>query len=158
MSLYLRSVMRADEELAKDCAQQAFENVYEKLLDNTLEDIDDIFGYLINSAKNEYLMNIRREKFEVPSEHAKFYPLRDTQGSDVLDILYSEEKEKVLEMCIEKMKAKRRKFFILVLKFINDKDKDAAKKVGMSHSNFRTKKSRIIEALRECVKNTKLNE
>lgn len=156
MALYLKSVMQAEHELAEDCAQQAFEKVYGKILENSLDDIDDIFGYLIRSAKNEYLMSMRREKFEVSSEHAKIAPIQDQQMSDSLEIFYDRERHKQLEKCVSKMKLKKRKFFRQVLEHINEKDKDAAEKIGMSYANFRTKKSRIIEALRECVKNSKV--
>jgi len=156
MALYLKSVMRVDDDLANDCAQQVFEKVYEKILENSLTDIDDIFGYLIRSVKNEYLMSLRRDKFEVPSDHAKFIPVRDTTAENVLDVLYDKEREKQLEKCIRELKVKNRTFFKKVLENINEKDKDAAKLIGMSYANFRTKKSRIIDALRECVKKSKV--
>ncbi|MCC5940501.1 MAG: sigma-70 family RNA polymerase sigma factor [Balneolaceae bacterium] len=154
MALYLRSVMRVEDELAMDCAQQAFENFYEKILEDSLTDIDNIFGYLIISVKNEYLMRLRREKFEVPSDYAMFIPIQDTSSENIFEVLYSKEREKKLEKCIRELKFKNRKFFKLVLEYINENDKETAKMIGMSYSNFRTKKSRIIDALKECVKNS----
>lgn len=153
MALYLASVMKANEETAMDCAQQAFEKVYTKIIEGSITDVNDIFGYLIRSARNEYLMVLRKDKVEVPSEYSYFSDVIGTTGDDVIGTLYSKEREKLLQYCINKLKKGKRTFFLQVLKFINEKDKDVAKKLNMSHGNFRTRKSRVIEVLRDCVRN-----
>lgn len=153
MALYLASVMKANDETAKDCAQQAFEKVYTKIIEGSITEINDIFGYLIRSARNEYLMILRKDKVEVPSEYSYFSGVIGTTGDEIVGSIYSEEREKLLEYCISKLKKGKRTFFLQVLKFINEKDKDVAKKLNMSHGNFRTRKSRVIDALRDCVKN-----
>lgn len=151
MALYLTAVLGADGDSAKDCAQQAYEKVYVKIVNNSISDVDDIFGYLIRSARNEYLMKLRKEKFEVPSEHQYFSGIRGTTGEEVYQNLYSEEREKLLEYCIKQLKKSKQNFFIKVLKHINEQDKEVAEKLEMSHANFRTRKSRVIDALRDCV-------
>lgn len=153
MALYLCSVMEADEETAKDCSQQAFEKVYKKIVDGSISDINDIFGYLIRSARNEYLMILRKDKVEVPSEYSYFSGVIGSTSDEIVGSIYSEEREKLLEYCIKKLKKGKRTFFLQVLKFINEKDKNVAEKLNMSHGNFRTKKSRVVDKLRECVKN-----
>jgi RNA polymerase sigma factor (sigma-70 family) len=157
MAVYLQAVMGADEETAKDCAQQAFEKVYGKIVSNSINNVEDLFGYLIRSARNEYLMFLRKDKFEVPSEHTYFSRIEGTSGDEVVKSLYSEEKEKLLQYCIDKLKAGKKKFFMLVLKHINERDKDTARKLNMSHGNFRTRKSRVIDTLRECVRNARID-
>lgn len=152
MTFYLMSAKGADPETAKDCAHQAFENVYSKVLNEALEDVQDIYGYLINSAKNEYLMVLRNDKVEVPDEFSYFSRVVGKTDEDVIDAIYSKEKERLLKYCIEQMKNKKRRFFLSVLKLINEHDRDAAKKLNMSYGNFRTRKSRVIDSLRECVK------
>jgi RNA polymerase sigma factor (sigma-70 family) len=153
IALYLVTVMKADEETAKDCAQQAFEKVYKKIVNGAITEINDVFGYLIRSARNEYLMIMRKDKVEVPSEYSYFSRVIGSSGDEITGSIYSEEKEKLLEYCIKKLKRGKRTFFLQILKYINEKDKDVAKKLNMSHGNFRTKKSRVIDKLRECVKN-----
>lgn len=145
--------MKANNETAKDCAQQAFEKVYTKIVDGSITNVKDVFGYLIRSARNEYLMVLRNDKVEVPSEYSYFSDVIGTTGDEVVGSIYSEEREKLLEYCINKLKKGKRTFFLQVLKFINEKDKDVAQKLNMSHGNFRTRKSRVIDALRDCVKN-----
>jgi RNA polymerase sigma factor (sigma-70 family) len=157
MGLFLQSVMGSDEDIARDCAQQAFEKVYGKILNNSIDNIDDLFGYLIRSARNEYLMFLRRDKFEVPSEHTYFSQIEGMSDDDVVNSLYSEEKEKLLKYCVEQLKEGKRKFFKFVLQHINERDKDSARKLNMSHGNFRTKKSRIIDTLRDCVRNATMH-
>ena len=154
MALFLRSTLQAEEDLAMDCAQEVYQKVYEKVLENSLPDVKNIYGYLINSVKNEYLKSQRRHKFEVPSDHAKFISIKDTSTENIVELLYNIEREKKLEDCIWKMKIKKRTFFKHVLEHINKKDKDTAKLLGMSYANFRAKKSRLINSLRECVNNT----
>lgn len=152
MTFYLISVKGADPDTAKDCAHQAFENVYSKVINESLGEVKDIFGYLINSAKNEYLMVLRNDKVEVPNEYSYFSRVVGKTDDDVVDSIYSAEREKLLKYCIEQLKKKKRKFFISVLKLINEHDRDAAEKLKMSYGSFRTKKSRVVDALRECVK------
>jgi len=156
MALYLTSVMDAEQEAAKDCAQQAYEKVYVKISNGEISGVKDIFGYLIRAAKYEYLMELRKEKLEYPSEYRFFSGIKGATGEEVVESLYSEEREKLLEYCIQQLKEKRKNFFKKVLEHINEKDKDVAKKLEMSYSSFRTRKSRIIDALRECVKNASL--
>lgn len=153
ISRYLEIVLGADSETAKDCAQQAFENVYTKIVDQSLPDVDDLFAYLIRSSKNEYLMLARREKFEVSSEYEYFQDVKGAGADDVVQALHSDEKEKLLKFCVEQMRKTRRIFYEKMLRYINEKDASTAKKLNMTHGSFRTKKSRIIDALRECVKN-----
>lgn len=153
ISRYLEIVMGADSEAAKDCAQQAFGKVYAKITDQSLNDVDDLFPYLIRSSKNEYLMSKRRDKFEVSSEYEYFQGVKGAGEEEVVHSLHSEEKEKLLKFCVEQMRKSRRVFYEKMLKYINEKDAVTAEKLDMTHGSFRTKKSRIIDALRECVKN-----
>ena len=152
MTFYLISVKGAEPETAKDCAHQAFENIYSKAVNESLADVNDIFGYLINSAKNEYLMVLRKDKVEVPNEFSYFSRVVGKTDADVVDSIYSAEKEKLPKYCIQQLEKKKRKFFISVLKLINEHDRDAAEKMNMTYGSYRTRKSRVIELLRECVK------
>lgn len=153
ISRYLEIVMEADRETANDCAQQAFEKVYTKIVNQSLDDIDDLFPYLIRTSKNEYLMSKRRENFEVSSDYEYFQGVKGADAADVVHSLHSSEKEKLLTFCVEQMRKSRRVFYDKMLRYINEKDAVTAKKLNMTHGSFRTKKSRIIDALRDCVKN-----
>ena len=157
LAIYLITVYGAGQNMARDCAQEAFEKVYSKIVQNKVDEIDDVFGYMVRTAKNEYLMTLRREKFEVPFEQSHYAGIKGTTGEEVIEGLYTVERKMLLEFCIEHLKKNRKKFFLMVLKYINEKDENAAKLMKMSHSNYRTKKSRVIESLRDCVKNAESN-
>lgn len=151
MSLYLQTVMNADRDIAEDCAQEAFEKIYTGIINGTITGKDDIYAYLIKSARNEYLMLIRRDLENVHDDESFFSTVAGT-GSEIVKTLHSDEREKHLWECIEKLDEENKEFFMKVLKYIEYSDKDAADLLEMTHSNFRTKKSRIIDTLRYCVK------
>lgn len=151
MTLYIRTVLGADEETARDCAQEAFGKVYSKILSGDHEVMEDVFGYMIRSSRNEYLMKLRKEKFEVPIDEAKYRDKVDENSVDAIEVLSSQENQKRLEICVQKLKKKQQSFFNQVLNYVNEDDKITSKMMGISYGSFRTRKSRVIDALRECV-------
>lgn len=151
MSLYLQTVMRADKDHAEDCAQAAFEKVYTGIINGSIKGKEDIYGYLIKAARNEYLMIIRRDQENIHDDDTYFSTVVGTTGNDIVKSLHSEERERLLWDCIDKLEQDKKLFFLKVLKYIEYTDKDAAELLDMTYSNYRTKKSRIIETLRHCV-------
>lgn len=149
VQLYLKVMFRAEPELAEDLAQQVFVHLFEKVKDNELEDLDNIYGYLIRSAKNQFLMHKRRmENQAIPLENQ----LSKISGpEDILNALYEEERKKILMDCIEKLDKEQRKFIFAILRLIDETEEKAAGKLKMSHTNFRTRKFRLIHILHECV-------
>ena len=154
IALYLKSVMNADEDLANDCAQEAFEKVYTGIVNGDITDKQDIYGYLIKAARNEYLMVVRRDYENTHDDESYFSTVIGSTSTDILKRLHSEEREKLLWNCIDRLEEDKKSFFLKVLKYIEYTDKDAADLLNMSYGNYRTKKSRIIDELRVCVKNS----
>ena len=152
LSGYLRTVHKADPDIAVDCAHQAFTKVFEKIRKGELPDVENIYSYLIRSVKNEYLMVLRRKNIEVTGEPEFIHRLEGDSASDVAEGLFSEDKEKALQACVELLRKGRQTFYGEILKYINETDAVTAKKLGMSHSSFRTRKFRLIQSLRDCVK------
>lgn len=155
MTLFIRSVLGAGEETARDCAQEAYSKVYTKIISKDHAKMEDVFAYMIRSSRNEYFMKLRKEKFEVPIDESKYREIADSDESSVIDVLSSDDDQKLLNHCIRKLKKKHIKFFNAVLEFINEDDKVAAEFVGITYGSFRTRKSRIVEMLRECVSKQK---
>lgn len=151
MTLFIRSVLGAGEETARDCAQEAYSKVYTKIINKDHEKMEDIFAYMIRSSRNEYFMKLRKEKFEVPIDESKYREIADNSETSVIDVLSNDDDQKLLNRCITKLKKKHRKFFNAVMQFINEDDKIAAEYVGITYGSFRTRKSRIVDMLRECV-------
>tara|TARA_R100001143_G_C3361139_1_gene136034 strand:- start:29173 stop:29751 length:579 start_codon:yes stop_codon:yes gene_type:complete len=155
MTLFIRSVLGAGEETARDCAQEAYSKVYSKIISKDHDKMEDVFGYMIRSSRNEYLMKLRKEKYEVPIDESKYRKVADSSTDSVIDTLSIDDDQKLLSQCIAALKKKHRKFFNAVMKYINEEDKVAAEYVGISYGSFRTRKSRIIDMLRECVSKQK---
>ncbi len=155
MTLYIRSVLGAGEETSRDCAQEAYSKVYTKIISEDHEKMEDVFAYMIRSSRNEYFMKLRKEKFEVPIDESKYREVADNSEKSVIDIISSDDDQKLLNRCIAKLKKKHRKFFNAVLEYINEDDKIAAEYVGITYGSFRTRKSRVIDMLRECVSEQK---
>lgn len=157
MTLYIRTVHGANTEIARDCAQEAYGKVYAKILDENHDKMEDVFAYMIQSSKNEYLMKLRKEKFEVPFDEMKYKGRMDTTVDDVIEILSSEDNQIRLKQCIKKLKNKNRDFFNTIWENLYEDDKITAEEIGISYGSFRTRKSRIIDILRECVSDQKSN-
>ncbi|MEX2410388.1 MAG: sigma-70 family RNA polymerase sigma factor [Candidatus Paceibacterota bacterium] len=155
MTLYIRSVLGAGEETARDCAQEAYSKVYSKIISQDHDKMEDLFAYMIRSSRNEYYMKLRKEKFEVPIDESKYREIADSSESTVIDVLSSDDDQKLLDRCIAKLNKKHRKFFNAVMEYINEEDKVAAEYVGITYGSFRTRKSRIIDMLRECISEQK---
>lgn len=155
MTLYIKSVLGAGEETARDCAQEAFSKVYMKIISKDHDKMEDLFAYMIRSSRNEYFMKLRKEKFEVPIDESKYREIADSSEKSAIDVLSIDEDQKLLNRCINKLKKKHRKFFSAVLEYINEEDKVAAEYVGITYGSFRTRKSRIVDMLRECVSKQK---
>ena len=155
MTLFIRSVLGAGEETARDCAQEAYSKVYSKIISKELDKMEDVFAYMIRSSRNEYFMKLRKEKFEVPIDESKYREIADKDEKSVIDVLSSEDDQKLLNHCISRLKKKHREFFNAVMDYINEDDKVAAELVGITYGSFRTRKSRIVDMLRECVSEQK---
>lgn len=155
MTLFIRSVLGAGEETARDCAQEAYSKVYSKIISKDHDKMEDVFAYMIRSSRNEYFMKLRKEKFEVPIDESKYREIAGSDEKSVIDVLSIDDDQKLLDHCISKLKKKHRKFFNAVMEYINEDDKVAAELVGITYGSFRTRKSRIVDMLRECVSEQK---
>lgn len=149
---YLRTVHGADHEIAADCSHQAFEKVFAKIRKNELSDVDNIYSYLIRSVKNEYLMFLRTKKHEMPGDPDYLHRIEGDTASDVARVLHTEDKEKALRFCVERLGEGRQSFYHTMLRYIHEADAITAKKLNISYASFRTRKFRLIEALRDCIK------
>jgi len=151
MELYLRSVMKAEAQVAQDCAQSAFEKVYSRLQEGSIGELENIYGYCITTARNEFLMHQRIAAREQPFDERDDEHIDESPADNVIEVFQSEQREKALNQCISKLKPKRKQFFLRILNHINHSEKEAADLLGMGYAQYRTKKSRIIAALRKCV-------
>ncbi len=155
MSLYLQNVYKVDAELSGEMAHAAFEKVYRKVFDGELSGHDNLFGYCITAAKNEYLME-KRSRDQLQTDGGDILNLiADPQEPSTL--LLTEKRKEVLINCIQKLDPKSRKFIFRVLSNIRTEDRKLASELGYTLNNFRVFKTRLITRLHKCVRN-ELNE
>src|SRR5690625_7497762 len=98
---YLRAVHRAEPEIAADCSHQAFMKVFGEIRSGVLADVENIYSYLIRRVKNEYLMTLRKTKWEVSGEKEFLEQMVGDTASDVAEALLNDEKERALIDVVE---------------------------------------------------------
>ncbi|MDX1672144.1 MAG: sigma-70 family RNA polymerase sigma factor [Balneolaceae bacterium] len=147
---YLKVTMNASEMDAEECIHQAFLNVYEQIIQDNIRKKKYIFSYLLRACRHEY---IRYSKHQ----HRFNYPIEDNedhlvQPASQISNLLDEERQKILETCLEELKEQNREFIEYFIDKPDTTTKEASKHFDISGANVRTKKSRIISRLHHCFK------
>lgn len=131
---------------AEDSAQNALINVTEKIKSDQLENPDSVIYYLFTSAKNEYFKLINRSKEptyeEVPESHSG--------EGDQLKRLLKEERQRILQLCMQLLKPNLREYITYWFNHPRDEAAVVADHFGISVNNAWTKKHRILKTLKEC--------
>ncbi len=141
---YLKVTMGADENTAKECVQQAFLNVYERILDDKIRDPKTILSYFMQTSRNE-LLNLqasrkRYSNYEIPEEGM-------VEPAEQIDRLVDEERAQALKVCLTKLDEDSRVFISYFLNNPGVSSKQASVEFDMTEGNVRTKKSRITKQL-----------
>lgn len=146
---YLVVVMSAEPNTARECIQQVFLNVFEKIQNNKIRESKYIFSYLIKSCRHEFLRYSKREhrfKYDEEALNNLFEP------EEQIKRLIDKERQNILKKCLDELEEKGR---IFIEYFIDKPDittEEAQKKFGLTSANVRTKKSRILHSLHRCFK------
>ncbi len=146
---YLQVTLAATEESAKECVQQAFLNVYERITGGKLKDPKSLLSYMMMTARNEYFNQYKKSSRYVNKEY-----VADTvsEPADQIDRLVDQERKELLFECIEELDEDSQ---IFILYFINHPDattKEASEFFDLSEANIRTKKYRITHQLHSLYK------
>lgn len=144
---FLRVRMSAPYQDAEDCTQSTLMLAIKKIRQEKIEHPDAFIYYLFTTAKNEYLkmLSRRKEDFydEVPDSHAA--------PGDQLTNLLDEEKQSVLEKCMDLLRPDLREYISYWFNHPRDEAAVVASHFGISVNNAWTKKHRILKILKECV-------
>lgn len=141
---YLQVTVAATEEVAKECVQQAFLNVYEIILENKLNDPKSLLSYMMMTARNEYFNQYRKNGRLVNNE---FITSSISEPANQIERLIDQERTELLFECIEELDDDSQ---IFILYFINHPDattREASDYFELSEANVRTKKYRITHQL-----------
>lgn len=141
---YLQVTVAATEDIARECVQQAFLNVYERILNGKLNEPKSLLSYMMQTARNEYL-NLCRKNGRVVND--EYISNTVSEPAEQIERLIDQERKEILFECIEELDEESQMF---ILYFINHPDAtthEASGYFGMSEANVRTKKSRITHRL-----------
>ncbi|MDZ7757678.1 sigma-70 family RNA polymerase sigma factor [Rhodohalobacter sp.] len=146
---YLQVTLAATEEAAKECVQQAFLNVYERIVDGKLKDPKSLLSYMMMTARNEYFNQYKKNKRYVDNEYITG---SESEPASQIDRLVDRERKELLFECIEELDDDSQLF---ILYFINHPDattSEASDYFDLTEANVRTKKYRITHQLHSLYK------
>ncbi len=146
---YLRVVMRAEANAARECVQQAFLDVFEQVRKDNIRNSQYIFSYLIKAARHEYIRYVKRQhKFDYDEGAFNEVYEPEEQLSQLLD----KERQRILEECLSELRKKSREFIEYFMNKPEATTEDAVGEFDLSSANVRTKKHRILSRLHHCYK------
>lgn len=146
---YLCVVMNATPTDANECVQQAFVDVFDQVRQNNINEPKYFFSYLIKSCRNEYVRYMKRQhKFKYDEEALNTRVQPEQQFQNLLD----KERQFILEKCLEELQGDSKEFIIYFIDKPDAPSEEVGNKFGLSESNVRTKKHRILGRLHHCFK------
>lgn len=146
---YLRVVMKTDENIARECAQQAFTDVFERIQQGKIKEKKYIFSYLLTATRNEFLRYTKQQhRFDADSNAA----YEQSEPAEQIKALMDKERMLLLEECLYELDGESRFFIRYLIENPGKSSKEYGKKFKMSEVNVRTKKSRIVSQLHYCYK------
>lgn len=136
---------------ARDAVQQALMNTYEKIMQDEIREKKYIYKYLLTACRHAYVRLVRNEdRFHGElDDYEDMLVSHEQQISNLLD----KDRQKVLEECLQQLRSKSREFITYIIQHPKAKTKGISERFGLSEANARVKKSRIMSALSNCVKN-----
>jgi RNA polymerase sigma factor (sigma-70 family) len=150
---YLMITLNANRFHAEECAHQAFSIVLERINNRLIDDSASIVSYMITTARNEYFKMLKSEIREGAAILQEQY-YQDTE--EQLEALLDAERTQVLAKCFDNLETKSRDFIEYVIRHPEYSMLKVGKIFNISPENARTRKSRIISQLSDCV-SRKLN-
>jgi len=146
---YLKVVMGSDESTAKECAQQAFLNVYEHIMQNKIKVPKYVLSYLLKACRNEYIRYRKNENRFAYDEDVSSHMVEPAKQ---VEKLIDEERKQVLQTCLDELDEESRKFITYFMTNPDATTKEACKHFKLTSANVRTKKSRLVKQLHEAYK------
>jgi RNA polymerase sigma factor (sigma-70 family) len=143
---YLRVTMGADQETAEECVQQAFLNVYERILGDKIRDPKSILSYMMQASRNEYL------SYKDKNKKYTTFPANPgglTEPAEQIENLIDHERKQALKNCMRKLDPESRDFILYFFENPGVRSRQVAKKFRTSEANVRIKKHRILNQLNE---------
>lgn len=144
---YLISKVGAEPDDADEALQNMFEYVINKIRDEEIDNPAGLLAYMLKSSKHSYynMLRGRRRDFTEEIQEEPVSP-----AEQVLRLV-DKEKQKILRICIEKLKKGYREFITHWFSFPDAETEDIAEHFDISVNNAWTRKHRIVKKLTDCV-------
>ncbi len=146
---YLRVVMSASPIEAKECAHQAFLEVFERIREDKILESKYIFSYLITTSRHTFLhykKSQHRFAFDLDEQRHRVEPAVQ------IEALIDEERKQILEECLDELDPDDKALISYMLANPDATTREISKKFGLSAANVRTKKSRLTHRLHHSFK------
>ncbi|MCC5925041.1 MAG: sigma-70 family RNA polymerase sigma factor [Bacteroidetes bacterium] len=144
---YLVITFGANLNVARECVQQAFVAVLERIAARAMADDTNITAYLMIVSRNEYFAYLKNEH---RSGSAVFQEMFYTEPAEQLQALMDEDRQRILELCLQTLDGRSRELIAYMFKRPEASLLKVSKVFGISPVNVRTRKSRIINKLADC--------
>lgn len=151
---YLMVTLNANKFLAEECTHHAFSVVLDRIINDSLDASTSIVSYTMTTARNEYFRMIKNEFREGTAIFQEQYFL---DSEEQIEKLIDEEREKILQKCLKSLDVKSRDFIEYLIAHPEFSMMKIGKIFSISPENARTRKSRIISQLSDCIEK-KLNK
>lgn len=145
---YLKTVLKAHPEDAREAVHRAFLNTYEKIVEGEIRDNQYIYKYLLKASRHEYIRLTRHdERFPSNIDDSS---VEMTAPANQMENLLNKERQQVLRQCLKLLPDEARRYIMYILNHPNVSTKGLSNYFGLTEVNVRVKKSRIIGDLAEC--------
>ena len=145
---YLVVTMNADRNEARECTQEVFTEVYDRIRKDKIREHKYIFRYITFSVKNEYIRYKKyQHRFTAPEE-----AYDQAEPAEQIRNLIDEERMRHLEDCMYELDKESRSLIQYMLKHPDKSSKEYAHHFNISSGNVRIRKSRILNILHHCYK------
>lgn len=144
---YLRAEMGANQDDAKDCAQQALITGIENIRSQRIHNSRSIHRYLLTICRNNYLR--MQERFQKHTSDFNVEYLLHPESD--LQALLDQERMDLLYECLLMLTPKNREFIEFWFRYPGAETGEAAERFGISVNNAWIRKHRIIKTLNRCI-------
>lgn len=145
---YVRVRFRTDDSVAQEVVQQVITIAIQQINDDKIRKPESIFSYLLRSCRREYYRLYRDVgKFESVEESNDAMTAPPGQYDGLLD----EERQRILEECLEELENKEYDFMEYVIDKPEASTIDLSEQFDVTEANARTLKYRLIKKLNKCV-------
>jgi len=144
---YLESRFNARPDDAKDSVQDTLIISMELIENGEIRQPEKLHSFMLTTCRNNYLNAQKKGAHQNYSQT----PLNARSNPRQLDRLYSDERKKLLEICLEKLTDTYRSFMEFWFKHPNYDASVVADKFDISVNSAWTRKHRAIKKLNHCV-------